>query len=332
MTGRGRARALRGVVTLGAVATLAGCGGGQQGASPAGGGTEPGARQAVTVHVGSLPIAADAPLFVGIKQGIFAKHGLHVVPRGAAGGSVIVAATVSGSDQFGFSDVVSTLTAVRRGLPLKIVGMGSQGGAKPSDAYSCLDVRGDSDIRTPADLEGKTISVNVLKNIVSLTPNAALANRGVNVSTLKFTEIDIPEEPAALAQKRVDAVSVTEPFCTVLRKQGARTILHPFLDTKPNLMVAAWITSGSYAQSHPDVVKRFAAAMSEANTYSQAHPDVVRKTILGYSKIPAEVAKIMKLPSWSPTVDRPSISLLDRLSQRFGIYHGSVDISKLVTG
>ena len=58
-------------------------------------------------------------------------------------------------------------------------------------------------MKTPKDLEGKTIAVNTLNNICGVTINATLEEKGVDVSTLKYTEVPFPEMVAALEKGRV---------------------------------------------------------------------------------------------------------------------------------
>ena len=80
--------------------------------------------------------------------------------------------------------------------------------------------QGQSDIKEPKDLEGKTIAANTLNNICEVTINATLEEKGVDVSKLKYTEIPFPEMVGALEKGRVDAACVVEPF--VSPGQGRR--------------------------------------------------------------------------------------------------------------
>jgi NitT/TauT family transport system substrate-binding protein len=308
-------------------ALLAACGGEDKPAASTGGGSA--AQRTVTVKVAAGPFAAYAPLYVGIRQGIFAKHHLKVDPQPVVGGAEAVAGLISGSFQFGSPDSVATLTAASKGLPLRVLGLASQGGDTANDDYSCLEVR-DKSITTPKQLEGKTVAVNVLGNIVTLSMKAALAKQNVDVSKIKYLEIPVPEEPQALQQGRVDAVSVTEPFCRAMEADGARSLSATFADTTPRMLTGVWVTTQKYIDEHGDVARNFAAAIAEANAYSESHPEVVREVVPTFTQIPAAVAKEMKLPSWSAKLDPSSVALLDTLARRFDMYKKPVDTKALV--
>jgi NitT/TauT family transport system substrate-binding protein len=318
--------------TLAALALgLAACGSSNSSGGSGGSGTSTAAdgNKTTAVTVSVAPFAAYAPLYVAIKEGIFTKHHLKVTPHPVAGGSESVTGLISGSFQFGEPDTVAMLTGASKGLPLRVVGLASQGGATAATDYSCLAVNNPA-IKTPKDLEGKTIAVNVLNNIVTLSLKGALAKQGADVSKLKFAEIPVPDEPVALQQHRVDGVSVTEPFCKAMESQGAHSVSATFADTTPNMLTGVWVTTQSYIDQHADVVRNFAAAISEANAFSQTHPDVVRQVVPTFTQIPAAVAKGMKLPTWTAGLNRGSLALIDQLARKFGMYDKQVDTAGLV--
>ena len=71
-------------------------------------------------------------------------------------------------------------------------------------------------------LEGKTVSVNTLKNLPEVAVRNALEQAGVDPSTVKFVEIPFPDVPAALESKRVDAAFAVEPFVGASAGAGRR--------------------------------------------------------------------------------------------------------------
>jgi NitT/TauT family transport system substrate-binding protein len=58
---------------------------------------------------------------------------------------------------------------------VQIISQGNQAAANTADAWDGVVVRGDSPIKTPADLAGKTIAVNALKGSAELSIRAILA-------------------------------------------------------------------------------------------------------------------------------------------------------------
>src|SRR3954462_15842387 len=161
------------VVLLAAALTAAGCG------SSGGGG---GGKGPATLQVGVIPIADVAPLYLGIQKGFFKAQKLTIKPKQAPGGAAIVAATVSGEDQIGFSNTTSLLIANSKNVPVKLIAQGVIGAQKapPDQAWDAVLVKKGSSIKPPKDLEGKTVAVNTLQYVGPLTINTALKKAGVD--------------------------------------------------------------------------------------------------------------------------------------------------------
>jgi NitT/TauT family transport system substrate-binding protein len=304
---------------------VAACGGGStqpsSGASPA----------PVALNVGVIPIVDVAPIYLGVKQGFFKAQGLDLTLQQAQGGAAIVPAVVSGQYQFGFSNTVSELLAVSKGLKLKIVSQGVQATDRPDADYGAVLVKPGSPIKDCRGLEGKTIAVNTLKNIGDVTIKAACEKQGAAVSTFKFIEMAFPDMLPALQKGSIDAEWVVEPFVTQAKQAGARVITYNYVATAPHLTVATYFTSADYAGQNAAVVKRFVAAIDRSLDYANAHPDAVRQVVTTYTKIDAPTTQAMVLPYWSHDLNKPSIVQLASLMERYGLTTGRPDVSSLYT-
>jgi NitT/TauT family transport system substrate-binding protein len=321
--GRGRSwRALTFLAALACVAlVVASCGGG-------GGGGQKG--KPATLKVGVIPIADVAPLYLGIKKGFFKQQKLTIKPQLAAGGAAITPAVVSGNFQIGFSNTISLLIASSKGLPVQIISQGVLGGTSKTKAWADLLVSKSGPIKTAKDLEGKTIAVNTLKNICEVTIKASLEKQGVDVSKLKFTEVEFPDMIAALDAQRVDGACEVEPFVS-LGKAGKDRGIDPFyVNTAPDLTVATYFTTKQYASSNADVVKRFTTALNRSLSYAQSHSAEVRKVLPTYTKIPPAAAQKINLPIWRPDLNRPTIALASRLSKKYGLISKEPDLNELI--
>jgi NitT/TauT family transport system substrate-binding protein len=312
-------------VTLALAVTAAACGG--DGGS---GGGEKG--KPATLKVGVIPIGDVAPVYLGVQKGFFKEQKLTIKPQLAEGGAAIVPAVVSGEDQIGFSNVTSLIIAGSKNLPVQIIAQGDAGGASPTakEAYDAVLVKGGSSLRSPKDLEGKTIAVNTLQNVGPLTINTALEQKGVDYKKVKYVEVPFPDMNAALDAGRVDAIWVVEPFVTQGLGQGARPLLYPIEQTAPNFTVATYFASKSYIEKNGDVVDRFVRAINKSLEYAQSHPEEVRKIVLTYTKIPAPAAQKMVLPMWSAELGRPTIEKTAQLAEKYGFVKKQPDLDKLI--
>jgi NitT/TauT family transport system substrate-binding protein len=292
-----------------------------------GGGGEAGPT---TLRVGVIPIADVAPLYLGMKKGFFEEEQLTIKPQLAEGGAAITPAVVSGDFQIGFSNTISLLIAASQDLPVEIISQGVLAGKTEGRAWADLLVLKDGPIKELQDLEGKTIAVNTLKNICEVTIKASLEKEGVAVDTLKFTEVPFPDMNAALEAGRVDGACVVEPFVSQGKAGAARGIDPFYVRTAPDLTVATYFTSTQYAEQNPDVIDRFVRAMNRSLTYAQSHQDEVRQVLLDYTEIPPEAAEQITLPVWRPDLNVPTIELLSKLSEKYGLIEEQPDLDELI--
>jgi NitT/TauT family transport system substrate-binding protein len=302
-------------------------GDGSAGASKAGGPSD-----LTTVKVGVLPISAMSPLYLGIEKGIFKRHGLELQPQVAQSGAAIIPAVLSGDQQFGFANVVSLMVARDKGLPLEIVAKGSQAGPGASQKYEGVVVKGDSPIRTPADLAGKTLAVNAVDDIGGLLISGALAKDGVDPKSIKFMEIGFPDANAAVDGGRVDAAYQTEPFLSQARAAGDRVVLYQYPALGREIAIAGYFTSEAYARENPEVAHEFEAAMDESLRYAGSHEGEVRDIVSTFTKIPPDAAKSMTLPGWDPDLDPESsgLALVGRLALKDGLIKSQPDFDALI--
>jgi len=310
-------------VAIGAL-VFAGCGGDDESSS---GGR---AGQPATLKVGVIPIADVAPLYVGIEQGYFKDEKLTIEPQIAEGGAAIATSVLSGDFQFGFSNVVSLVTARSKKLPLRIVAQGASGHKTEQDAFDTLLVPKDSAIKEAQDLEGKTVAVNALNNIGPLSINYAVEQAGGDPKKVKYIEVPFPDMIAALEAERVDAAWVVEPFASQGQAGGARSIFAPFEAVSPDLTVATYFTTEQYIEQNEDVVDRFVRAMEKSLAYAVDNPEATRKVVLTYTKIPEAAAQKMKLPNWNPEYNDASIDKTIELAQKYGFVEEPVPLDELI--
>jgi NitT/TauT family transport system substrate-binding protein len=266
------------------------------------------------ITVGVIPIVDVAPIYLGKEKGFFAKRGIDLKLQQESGGAAAVPGVVSGQFKFAFGNVTSLLVAKDKGLPVKVVADGNSSTGKSGDDFGAVVVPKDSPIKSAADLSGKTVAVNNLKNIGDTTVRQAVRKRGGDPNAVKFIELDFPDMPAAVANHKVDSAWVVEPFLSQARSQGARVVAWNFVETAPKLTIATYFTSQDVMNNDPDLVKRFQAAIRQSLAYTQAHPAEARKILTTYTKIPPDVAQKITLPDWPVQINRQSVQTLANLA------------------
>jgi NitT/TauT family transport system substrate-binding protein len=261
----------------------------------------------------------SAFLEYGVEEGFFKDRQLDVQVTPSQGGATVVPAVIAGDTDIGGSNLVSVLLAQSKDVPVEIVAPGTFVRGTREQDFSAILVAGDSDIRSPQDLEGKTLAVNTLKNVAELTAKASLAKQGVDVSTIELAEVDFPDMNGALAQGRVDAAFQIEPFVSLGLKEGHRIVDRPYVGTKPGLQIGCYFTSERYQTENEDVVERFQQGVADTAEAIERNPAAFRKFLPEASEIPPPAAENAVLPTWKAENDQASLDLTEELMDRYGV-------------
>jgi NitT/TauT family transport system substrate-binding protein len=309
-------------VLLLALLVVAGCGDDDDGGGEAAGPDR--------VRVQDTAGVPSAFLAYGVDQGFFEKRGLDVEVTPSQGGATVVPAVVAGDTDIAGSNLVSVLLAQGKDIPVTIVAPGTFVRNQRSQDFSAILAAGDSDIRSPADLEGKTLAVNTLKNVAELAAKASLAKQGVDVSKIELAEVDFPDMNGALTQGRVDAAFQIEPFVSLAVEEGHRIIDRPYVGTKPGLQIGCYFTSERYLSENEDVVERFQQGVSDTAAAIADDPTGFRKFLPEASEIPPPAAEQAVLPAWKAENDQASLELTAELMERYGVVEEKPDTSDAV--
>jgi NitT/TauT family transport system substrate-binding protein len=316
-----RGFALAALVFVLAACLLGACGGGDDSGE---------SGEQARVRVQDTAGVPSAFLEYGVQKGFFKQRELDVEVTPSQGGATVVPAVVSGDSDIAGSNLVSVLLAQGKDIPVKIVAPGTFVRGERSQDFSAILVAGDSDIRSPQDLEGKTLAVNTLKNIAEVAAKASLAKQGVDVSKIELAEVDFPDMNGALAEGRVDAAFQIEPFVSLGVKEGHRVIDRPYVGTKPGLQIGCYFTSEQYLSENEDVVERFRQGVADTAAAIAEDPAAFREFLPEASEIPPPAAQKAILPAWKAENDAASLELTAELMQRYGVVEEKPETSDAV--
>lgn len=306
---------------------VAACGSSAQGSGPA---QSLSAKNPATVSVTDVAGVPSAFLMYGERAGLFREHGLKLNIQTAAGGAAIIPGVVSGTYDFGGSNVMSVIVATAKGVPVSMVAPGTSERTTPEQAFGAILVSPDSGITEPSDLAGKTIAINTLDGIAHLTTKISLRNHGVDPASVELTEIGFPNMLSALEKGHIDAAWEIEPFLTMGLNSGTRPVLWPYLETKPGMQVGSYVTSRRYLNENPEVVKAFQAGVADTAMAISENPDKFREALPELTELSAAAAQEMRLPRWQTSVSRPTLELINQQSAKLGFIDKPADIGKML--
>jgi NitT/TauT family transport system substrate-binding protein len=246
--------------------------------------------------LGYMKIVDNAALFVGMDRGFFKAEGLELETVPMAGGAVITQGVTSGDLQIGWSNVISLYQAHVEGFDFKLIAGGATN-VKGTNESHMMQVLKSSPIKRAKDLEGKTVAVNTLNNIVHLMAMAWVDKNGANSAKVKFIEVPFPNMEATLVTGKVDAISVHEPFATAALVKGqTRMLSHPWSEVMPKFLIASWFASEKWIQKNKQMVQAFIRAINRGIDAIHADPEGSRNSMVKWAGLPADLAGKIGLP------------------------------------
>ena len=229
-----------------------------------------------------------AEVLFAYDMGFFDRAGLDVTLTPLSNGAAIAAGVVSGAIDIGIGNVLTIEAAFKKGIPLTIVAPAAINvDSAPSNV---LMVAKTSPLKTARDLNGKVVSINPLRGIGELMASAWIDKNGGDSTTVHFIELPFQQSEAALAQGRADAATGVEPFITQSRTT-TRVFANTYAVLGENYLITAFFAASAWAQAHPDVVSRFAAAIRETALWANKNTDKSAEILAKYSKLALDLVK-----------------------------------------
>ncbi len=277
-------------------------------------GTARAADAPIVINLIALPSSTSANVYYAQEEGFFKDAGLDVHLTSMTSSPAIIAALVSGSADIGFAAIGVGAAARERGIPVYFIAPGQV--YVPTAPTSALVVAPDSTLRTPADFVGKTIGVTGLADLSFFTTESWIEKGGVAPSSVKFAEIPFPQMAGALAQHRVDAVVMAEPFLT--QDKDAKPIADVNGALAQHFMLNGWIAAEPWIRANPQAVARFQAAVRRGAQWGNTHRKEAGDVLIKYIKVDPDIASTMRMPAFATTLDpallQPAIDAASKYS------------------
>ncbi|WP_316769531.1 ABC transporter substrate-binding protein [Streptomyces sasae] len=291
------------------------------------GGTSHSADGRQQLTVAALPLTDSVALYLARDRGLFAKEGLDVRIQPVQQSIQALPALLKGQvDVIASANYVTYLQAYEKGtLDLRILAEGVRIAPHMMDVL----VPKDSALKSPADLAGKKVAVAVLNNIQSLTLNAILDAR--HAGRPVYRQILFPQMGPALQRGQVDAAHAVEPFDTAIQGElGARVLLDGGSGPAKGLPASGYVTTAAFVKKNPKAAAGFRRAVEAASELAAEDPAAVRTELPKYTKVTADQAASIHLPTYPPTADPSALRRLIRLMRTQGLLTKDIDPAPLL--
>jgi NitT/TauT family transport system substrate-binding protein len=280
------------------------------------------------LRVGCNPNDTYSSGYYALDKGFFTGAGLNVDLETVSNGAAIAAGVSSGALDVGIAPPAVLANATLHGLPFVMIA--GAGLATPASRNLHIIVARNSPIRTPKDLEGKTIGVNGL-GIYDDYIDAWFEQSGADVKRVRLVEVNFNEMVPALDRGTIDAALIVEFSLVAARKQyDPRVIFEIESVVAPRFLNSAWFTTRDFAQRNPDLVRRFTTAIYAAQKWANAHQSDSAAILAKYSKIDPAIIRAMARVVWADALRPAEIQPVLDIAAKYGALARPVSASTLI--
>lgn len=252
-------------------------------------GTVASAQTAPRTAIVLAPIASTdmAEAFYAVQTGMFERAGLDVTIRQAPTGAAAMTAVVGGAAQVGYTNSLALATAHGKGIPVVLLSPGAL--YRTAIPHAVLLVPADSPLRTAKDLEGHTVAVAGLHDLLGISVVTWIDKNGADPSKVKFVEMPPSTMQAALEAKRIDAAASYEPFLSAAVHAGsAKVFAKPYDAIGLSFLTGAWFALGPWVNDHRAAAIAFAKVLDQSAQYVNGHYDELTPLISSFTKLSPE--------------------------------------------
>lgn len=280
-----------------------------------------------TVTVAAPPGVADAPLYIGIKDGLFRRAGIHVRVLSTAGATVRsgVAALRSGQADIAFGDYADMFYAqqLKSSPGLRIVANGYDAAPSVMEVLTLPN----SPITSPGDLTNKIIgtaepqemsfSSSRPYSLDTIATWSVLSSDNVNPTGITWRPMPINQLISALRSGQVDAIVATEPTIYAAESQlGAVPLLDSCTGATANLPLGGYFTDAAYAKAHPANLAAFRAALLKAQAAAR-NTTPVQGALMHFTGLTVQTASLVNLGTYPTALQEPDLQRVASLMFNF---------------
>lgn len=220
--------------------------------------------EAVKFKIGHCTWVGYAPLYIAQEKGFFKSHNIEPEMVIIEDESQYAAAITANQIQALGNVVDREIIHYANGAPIKFVlGM--------DQSYGGDGIIASADIKTPKDLEGKTIGLDKASTSYFFFL-AVLDKYGVDESKITIQEMTAGDAGAAFVAGKLDAAVAWEPWLTQASQRKGGHVLVSSKDF-PGYIVDVISIRQDFIDAHPEAVQGLVEAWNEAIEWYKQNPD-----------------------------------------------------------
>lgn len=232
--------------------------------------TAPGRAAALVVRMGYLGVSSDAGIFIALDKGYFREQGLELsLERFGIGADQMALLGAGRLDIASGAPSPTLFNAVARGLPVAVVA--DKGSLRKGFGFNVLVVRktlvDSGQFKGLSDLRGRVLGSASPASIVTFENYLILKKGGLGAKDVTTEYMDFADQPAAMANGKIDAAVMVEPFATAAEARGIGKIIMPLDEILPDFQTSVIYYNTVWAREHPEEARRWMVAYVRALRY-----------------------------------------------------------------
>ena len=314
------------------VLAVSGCsvmGGSDSSGSPSGS-SQPGvALETPKIKVGVLPVVDVAPFYRAVENGYFKQQGLDVEVVAAASGPKAIEALIGGNVEIAVTSYPGAFAAqAKKAADIKIV----------ADLYAARAGHGvlvsapTGTIRRPEDVPGKRIAVTSTGSISDLALMSVLQSKGLDVSTIKWVPMGLPDMGPALQRGDIDGAVAIEPFVTLTEKSvGAMPIVDIASGATAELSMSGFASVAKWVQANPNTLAAFQRGLAKGIADVKAdRTGVLEPILVKYVHIDQATASLVHISDYPESLDAIRLQRVADLMRQFNVIKDRLDVAQML--
>ncbi|MBX9740433.1 MAG: ABC transporter substrate-binding protein, partial [Beijerinckiaceae bacterium] len=249
----------------------------------------PAAPQKLTVRFTWKLKGEYAPLFVALDKGYYKAEGLDIDLAEGSGAQTVFKLLASGAEKVGYGPAIAVAQAVSAGLPIKVVSVYQS--RTPMGVISFPNMP----LKTPKDLEGKSIAISVGETFGDMLKPFTATN-GVDFEKIKKVQMESSARTSQFLNRNIDVMSVylSNELPQLEKRTGVTFNVLKVSDFGMNLLGASLIVSNDFAAKEPETLRKLLRATAKGYADAMKDPAMAAATMAKYMKVPEQPDVLQK--------------------------------------